>query len=198
MDTMRMTLEDLSVSLSQHEIEGRLPRRTALGEIFHVRRTEDGAVSAVSPPQADSHHHHTTHSDPHSMFKHVTKRGAREGSSGSSSAESDASSADVAAALTKEEGPSRDEREEEEEEEEDGEEFTGFGDEDEDDEMQDEDGEDAEEEEELPANLPSLKEAVHNPIFELSADAKGRKTVRAETGLGSSRLGSHSRYVVPS
>jgi len=120
------------------------------------------------------------------MFKHVTKRGGREGSSGSDSGSESGSDGRAAAV---EEGL---------------EEFTGFGeeedeleeldeDEDEDDDDDDdeelaegggeasfavEDGDDDDDEEvELPANLPTLKEAVHNPVFELSADAKGRKTL---------------------
>ena len=67
------------------------------------------------------------------------------------------------------------------------EEFAGFG-EDEGDEGQDggeedlleqaDDDEEEGEQEQLPANLPSLQEAVTMPIFEVSADVTGRKTVR--------------------
>merc|ERR1711939_1045009 len=96
------------------------------------------------------------------MFKHVTKRGGREGSSGSDSGSESGSDGRAAAV---EEGL---------------EEFTGFGEEEDEleelDEDEDEDDDD-DEEVELPANLPTLKEAVHNPVFELSADAKGRKTL---------------------
>lgn len=41
-----------------------------------------------------------------------------------------------------------------------------------------------ENDEELPANLPSIQDALENPIFEAAADAKGRKTVsRSVTSL---------------
>lgn len=118
------------------------------------------------------------------MFKHVIRKkeaGSDVGSSAGSSSDSDV-----------------DDRQFGEDE---GEEFAGFGDEDEDDDDGEEEDEEARfgervEQEDLPEHLPSLLKAVTAPVFELSQDATGRKTVSRSFALRYDSTGSLANRTV--